>query len=77
MSDKPTALLVGSLVAWHDLLYSHELGSVQTPEDRQVMAAFTDLLNDETQLAKIVSAIRAGMVSTVLTYLHEKVQPPN
>lgn len=77
MSDKPTALLVDSLTAWHDLLYSHELGSLQTPEDRQVMSAFTDLLNDETQLAKIVSAIRAGMVSTVLTYLHEKAQPPN
>jgi len=40
------------------------------------MAAFTDLLNDEMQLTKIISAIRAGMVSTVLTYLHERVQPP-
>jgi hypothetical protein len=76
MSDQPTALLVDSLVAWHDLLYLQELASEQTPEDRQVMAAFTDLLNDEMQLAKIVSAIRAGMVSTVLTYLHERVQPP-
>ena len=28
-------------------------------------------------LAKIVSTIRAGMVSTVLTYLHEKAQPLN
>ena len=77
MSDKPTALLVDSLVSWHDLLYLQELGNEQTPEDRQIMAAFTDLLNDETQLAKIVSTIRAGMVSTVLTYLHEKAQPPD
>jgi hypothetical protein len=77
MSDKPTALLVDSLVSWHDLLYLQELGNEQTPEDRQIMAAFTDLLNDETQLAKIVSTIRAGIVSTVLTYLHEKAQPPD
>lgn len=77
MSDKPTALLVESLTAWHDLLYLQELASEQTPEDRQIVAAFTDLLNDEMQLAKIVSVIRSCMVSTVLTYLCERVQPLN
>lgn len=77
MTDKPTALLVESLTAWHDSLYESYLGEVQNTEDTEIVAAFTALLNDEIQLSKIVSTIRAGMVSTVLIYLHEKVQPTN
>lgn len=75
MSDKPTALLVESLTAWHDSLYEENLGNPPTAEDWAIITAFTELLNDDEQLVKVITKVRAHMVSTVLQYLTDKVQP--